>query len=89
MCWKFGGTTSDILKTSLFYLKETGGQFPFYEMIFVGEKLQSWTGHLFVLLRADPGVGVGNPGKSAVRLVLLGQVFLLKLILCHFYDKGF
>ena len=35
---------------------------------------------LLVLLRADPGVGVGNPGKSAVRLVLLGQVFLLKLI---------
>ena len=29
-------------------------------MIFVGEKLQSWTGHLFVLLGADPGVGVCN-----------------------------
>merc|ERR1711990_456868 len=27
---------------------------------YVGEKLQSWTGHLFVLLRADPGVGVCN-----------------------------
>ena len=43
---------------------------------------------LLVLLRADPGIGVGNPGKSAVRLVLLGQVFLLKLIFisCHILE---
>ena len=30
---------------------------------------------LLVLLRADPGVGVGNPGKIAVRLVLLVKKF--------------
>ena len=28
--------------------------------LFDGEKLQSMTGYLFVLLRADPGVGVCN-----------------------------
>ena len=42
---------------------------------------------LLVLLRADPGVGVGNPGKTAVRLVLFEPAYPeLIIIRCHFLE---
>ena len=43
---------------------------------------------LLVLLRADPGVGVGNPGRTAVRIVLIKPAFLMEhiVIQCHFLE---